>query len=123
MVFFASGRSAVASPDVIGIDKVAHFSVFGLLGTLVARALPKRRWWWGAVLAATYGLADEFRQSFTPGRSVEVADWLADTVGASLAVALYARWSGYRALLEWKFVRPARESVANAALAASDGRA
>jgi VanZ family protein len=109
VVFIASGRSQVATPQVIGIDKLAHFGVFGLLATLVLRSPGIRgRAWLALVLTAVWGLADEFRQSFTPGRFVEVADWWADTAGAALAVTLYARWPFYRHCLEWPLRWPRR---------------
>lgn len=100
-VVVASGRGQVAGPEIVNFDKFAHFSIFGLLATLVARALGGgRRRWWGIAVVSLFGMTDEFRQSFTPGRSVEMADWLADTAGAICAVALYV-WCGvYRRLLE-----------------------
>lgn len=101
-IFNASGQSAVAAPDIVSIDKVGHFGVFGLLGVLIARTQPLKRWWLGLVLASLYGITDEWRQSFTPGRSVEFADWIADTLGAALAVTLYARWTFFRGVMEWK---------------------
>ena len=101
-IFFASGESEIATPGIVNFDKVGHALVFGLLATLVARTQPRRRFWVGALAASGYGLLDEFRQSFTPGRSVEVADWLADTFGAALAVALYTWWTPYRRFLEWR---------------------
>lgn len=104
-VFTASGRSQVAAPEITGIDKVAHFFVFGLLGTLIARVPSVAGWrglgvFWAVVLTSVYGFLDEFHQSFTPGRSVEFTDWLCDTSGAALAVAIYAYWRFYRGLLE-----------------------
>lgn len=113
VVFLASGQSAVASPGFINQDKVAHLSVFGLLGILITRTQPRRRWWLGFVLASVYGGADEWRQSFTPGRFVEFGDWLADTVGAGLAVFLYSRWEGFRVTLERKISFWPTRSVAN----------
>jgi VanZ family protein len=105
-VFFASGRGQVAAPDVIGFDKLAHFAVFGLIATLVGRSFRRRRWVWRAILlVSAYGAIDEIRQSFTPGRSVEVADWLADTLGACVAVTLYQLWPWYRRLLETPIFR------------------
>jgi VanZ family protein len=105
-VFFASGRSTIATPDVgFSLDKVAHFAVFGALATSVIR-LPGFRnlLWKGAgaawLLAAGFGAFDEWRQSFTPGRSVEFADWIADALGAAVAVLLYQAWPGYRKVLE-----------------------
>lgn len=100
MVVMASGRSQVAAPAIVNIDKLVHFSIFGLLATLVRRA-PGVRFWWRAVLAVSvFGASDEIRQSFTPGRSIEFADWVADTAGALVAVLLYALWPWYRRLLE-----------------------
>jgi len=97
----ASGRSEVASPPLIGFDKVAHFAVFGLLATLVLRNGSGRGWAWTTVaLVSLFGATDEWHQSFTAGRSVQAADWIADTLGAALAVAAYTGWSRYRRLLE-----------------------
>ncbi len=103
---FASGNNPAAIPgSFVGIDKVAHFGVFGLLATLVLRAKVIRtrgRWggWLAVALVSVFGATDEWHQSFTPGRSVEFADWLADTSGAVLAVVLYLWWGWYRRLLE-----------------------
>jgi VanZ family protein len=108
-VFFASGRSQVASPSIVNFDKVAHGLVFGLIATLIARSFTARAWMWAAIaLASAYGGADEFRQSFTAGRSVEFADWVADTSGAALAVTLYLRWAWYRRVLETPLFRRKR---------------
>lgn len=87
---------------LVGIDKVTHFFVFGLLATLVVRngLATGRRAWMAVVAVSAFGLTDEWHQSFTPGRSVEVADWVADTLGAAAAVAAYVRWPGYRRALE-----------------------
>jgi len=103
-IFIASGRSEVMGPDIIGIDKVAHFAVFGLLATLVLRT--GCRPWVAVLLVSLFGFTDEWHQSFTPGRMVEVADWVADTLGAITAVAIYARWTRYRVWLEMPLVRP-----------------
>lgn len=101
VIFFASGRSHVAAPAVPHIDKIAHFCVYGLLATLVVRlgrASPAP--WIALVVVMAYGLTDEWHQSFTQGRSVELADWIADTLGAFLAMMLYTRLRWYRRTLE-----------------------
>ena len=54
-----------------------------------------------------FGATDEWHQSFVPGRASEVKDWVADTLGAALAVSLYAGWGRYRRLLETSVVRSA----------------
>jgi VanZ family protein len=100
-IFFASSHSTVAAPGISNFDKVAHFSVYGLLATLLGRLGRGPRVWWLALLATSlYGVSDEWHQSFVPGRSCEVADWVADTLGGALALTLYAGWPWYRARLE-----------------------
>lgn len=105
MIFVASANSQIAAPNVSGIDKVGHFIVYGWLGVLWARVpwvarLKPLGVWTAVAVASLYGITDEFHQSFTPGRGVEFADWLADTAGALVAVTLYARWHGLRRWLE-----------------------
>lgn len=72
-------------------DKIAHFGIFGILGFLMTRAVVfgRREAGWRSVLAgllviAIYAALDEFHQSFVPGRSVEVTDFLADCLGAGV---------------------------------------
>jgi len=111
-IFHASGQGSVAAPDVINIDKIGHFGVFGLLATLIARTQPSSRWWVGVLVASLYGICDEFRQSLTPGRSVEFADWVADATGAAFAVTVYAKWDLYRRVMELKLWERASAQVA-----------
>lgn len=96
-----------AGPGIVGFDKVAHFFVYGLLGTLFFRSqrgafLGRRRWLaaFGATMAV--GVADELLQAMNPNRSFGVDDWVADAAGAALAVTLYRSWGWYRRLLEWR---------------------
>jgi hypothetical protein len=64
------------------------------------RALIGTRAFWAIVIVSAFGLSDELHQHFTPGRSMEFMDWVADTLGATLAVGLYTYWAWYRKLLE-----------------------
>ena len=64
-------------------------------------ATRSRRQWayavaWAVLIVSLFGATDEFHQHFTPGRSMDVLDWLADTCGAVVAVAAYTFWPGYR---------------------------
>lgn len=107
-IFTLSGATKIATPDLgfqFSKDKIAHFLIFGLLATSILRIQNINKLGWrGAILAAlitiAYGGFDELRQSLTPGRSVEFADWIADSLGAILAAALYHMDSPYRRLLE-----------------------
>ena len=40
-------------------------------------------------ITSLYGISDEFHQFFTPHRSVDIFDWLADTAGAVTAGFLW----------------------------------
>jgi VanZ family protein len=119
-IFFASGAGTIAAPDWFSYDKLAHLLVFGLLGLLIARTQPRSRWWLGVLLASLYGIADEYRQSFTPGRYVEFDDWVADTVGAALAVTLYARWELFRNILELNLRSRSQPQVAKSPASVPD---
>ena len=96
-----SHRSTVPGPSWLGFDKVVHFCAYGLLATAVCRL---GRGWaaagWALVVTAAFGATDEWHQSFVPGRAMDFADWVADTLGAALAVTLYTAWPAYRRLLE-----------------------
>jgi VanZ family protein len=110
VIFVISGSQHLATPD-FGFqflkDKIAHFLIFGLVATSILRTpkfkdLSLRSLLITALITSSYGAFDEIRQSFTPGRSVEFSDWLADTCGAFAAVTAYAEWHWYRHLLEWR---------------------
>jgi VanZ family protein len=104
-IVWASGHGQVAGPDIVNFDKLVHFSVFGLLATLVLRPFRSRHLVWAILLVSLFGATDELHQSLTPGRSMDYHDWIADTLGAALAVTLYTWWTWYRRLLEtalWK---------------------
>ena len=119
-VVLASGNNPqVPVPSFVGLDKLAHFGVFGLLATLVLRppavwGRPRWRAWLAIGAVSLFGITDEWHQSFTPGRAVEFADWVADTSGAALAVVLYLRWSWYRRVLETPLLRRGPSAVRGA---------
>ncbi len=81
-------------PDVEfdAADKLAHATLYAVLAFLAARAVDgvKRR---GLALAlvlvgvSALGAVDEWHQRFIPGRSTEVTDWVADSLGAALGLA------------------------------------
>lgn len=77
------------------LDKVAHFAMYGVLAWLLARALTRGRAAARAIVVtllavAAFGAADEWHQQFIPGRSSDVADWMADVSGATFGAALAA---------------------------------
>ena len=86
----------VPGGGVPGLDKLAHLGVYLVLGLLLARALPHGPWI-AVALGWAYGASDEVHQMFVPGRSPDVADWVADAVGVTLGVFLFQRWAARRA--------------------------
>jgi VanZ family protein len=101
LLFYLSHQPGLDVPALFKWqDKVFHAGVYGILGILLLAAMPltPNGFTWrqvsiAAVIASFYGISDEFHQSFIPGRSAEVGDWLADTVGALLAALLLAQLS------------------------------
>ncbi len=110
-IVIESSQSVVPMPTGIWqADKIIHFLAFGLLATVTLRALridsPRWRAIAAVLLVSVFGATDEIHQRFTPGRSCDVFDWLADTLGAGLAAGLYIFWPAWRRLLEFRARTP-----------------
>ena len=94
-------QSAHPSPEQIPsipfIDKVLHCAAYGIMGILFYRACQTLRIkdnihmliLISVVSASLYGISDEIHQSFVPFREAEVADVIADIIGAFSGVYLY----------------------------------
>lgn len=98
-------RASPVAPDIFQFDKLAHFCIFGLLGTLFFRASrigfgERRRWVSAYLCVIAFGVLDEILQIFNPNRSFDPYDWIADGMGPLLALYLYRNWTWYRELLE-----------------------
>ena len=97
LIFAASSEdtSSIAIPRYV--DKLIHFVEFGFLCLMTCWSLSTARIGskriYKIILAigivSLYGISDEFHQSFTPYRSVDVLDWVADTAGAIVAGFLW----------------------------------
>jgi VanZ family protein len=94
---FIFASSSVPGSQIPGAmwDKLAHLLVYAALGVFYMLPLSHGRLSGitgtkaGAaiVLSFLYGLSDEVHQMFTPGRTPDILDVVADTTGASLGVA------------------------------------
>lgn len=71
------------------LRKIAHTAEYALLGALVYRAV--RRPATALLLASAFAVTDEFHQTFVAGRHGSPVDWLIDTAGAAIGVALALR--------------------------------
>jgi VanZ family protein len=87
----------LASVPESGPDKLVHGALYGVLAWLLHRAfdqgasLPAARRTGLLVftIASLFGAVDEWHQEFLPGRSAETADWIADSIGAGIAVLAF----------------------------------
>lgn len=98
IIFALSSRPTLPVSLSHGSDKLAHYLAYAVLGGLAARAVPAgRRFALIAILlGVAYGASDELHQHFVPGRSVEFADWIADSLGVLAGVSVHRLWWGWR---------------------------
>ena len=100
-IFFVSGTPSPPRLPGSVSDVTAHFLAYAVLGGALLRGVAGAAWdrvnargaVVAAVLAAAYGLTDEFHQSFVPGRTPELRDVAADALGAAAGAALAWAWS------------------------------
>jgi len=74
------------------IDWIGHFSMYAILGGLIARVgafrgWPVKRLVIVALIVSVGGALDEVHQYFIPGRDMEFGDWVFDTLGAAAGIA------------------------------------
>jgi VanZ family protein len=88
------------------MDKFAHAAEYGLLAVLLFRAMtwPQYKGFrqdrllrislWIIAISSIYALSDELHQIFVPGRSAGFGDWVADVIGALMAISvcLFLAW-------------------------------
>ncbi|MFW5937866.1 MAG: VanZ family protein [Halanaeroarchaeum sp.] len=88
----AGGGAPALAVGPIGLDKLLHAGGFLVLTVLVARAAPGGKIGFGLVIAlVAYGGGLELAQSFVPGRTPDVLDFLANVIGVVVGL-LVARW-------------------------------
>jgi VanZ family protein len=93
LIFFASSVPGDQLPGHFW-DKAVHFLVYGGLGVLFLLPLTEatvdrltvRAGILAILFAVVYGAFDEIHQAFTPERTPDLRDLLADGLGASLGV-------------------------------------
>jgi VanZ family protein len=91
LLFLASATPGRKLPPLPGAhtDKLIHAAIYAVLGALCWRGLRRttrlgvaRTVIVASALSTLYGVSDELHQAFTPGRTPDVHDALADAVGS-----------------------------------------
>ena len=94
------GNQLPALPLLLHADKLVHAGFYAILAILIASAQPRGLRQislpLACLLSAGYGLLLEIAQIFTPTRSFEWTDVLANAFGAALACIGLARWRQQR---------------------------
>ncbi len=96
-LIYSASSNDFSVPLPYNTDKFIHFAEFGLLCLMIcwlfSSAQIGKKGIYKIIMAvgitSLYGLSDEFHQFFTPHRTVDVFDWLADTTGAIAAGFLW----------------------------------
>ncbi|WP_428353940.1 VanZ family protein [Methyloprofundus sp.] len=96
LIYWLSSQSSLPAPELFEHqDKVIHAGAYFVMAFFALRAfrhaissLPLLILT-SLIFCSLYGVSDEWHQSFVSGRMSDVADWLADTVGALLFLGLY----------------------------------
>ena len=79
------------------IDKLIHFSIFFLLGFFFRLRFPKVSLLYFFLMLISYALLTEILQDVMKwGRSLEVLDAVADTLGLSLSYYIYNRYEKFQ---------------------------
>jgi len=98
VIFLLSSFSGNHVPVLPGqTDKLVHGTVYAILGALCFRAVVMT-WTWprrpavaiATLLALLYGITDEIHQTFTPGRTPDWRDALADMIGGLVGALVFA---------------------------------
>jgi VanZ family protein len=104
---FVYTASSIPSPNIPALgtysDKFIHFGVFGTLCWLAhvafhhqpSNSLKKYSLLGAFFFTVVFGFSDEFHQMFTPGRTADIFDILADTVGGIVYSMIYLRFRFY----------------------------
>ncbi|MDD2738565.1 MAG: VanZ family protein [Methylomonas lenta] len=100
LIFWLSDQERLPMPAVFDTqDKILHFGAYFVMALFSWRALRHTHIknlnlaLVCLLFCSLYGLSDEWHQSFVTGRTASVFDWLADSLGAALAVILLFRFS------------------------------
>jgi VanZ family protein len=97
LILTLTSLPGVDVPNIHLNDKIEHLLAYGGLGFLLNLSLriqnkftivKKYPAWFSVLIVSAYGALDELHQLFIPGRSCDILDWTADTVGVIIGVTI-----------------------------------
>jgi len=99
LIFIGSSIPAkyIPSHKIFTYDKLIHITLFSIFGILVYRAIQSKeliksfswvRVFFSISVVILYGVLDEMHQGSVPGRTLDIWDAVADTVGGILAAII-----------------------------------
>lgn len=93
LIFWLSSRSTLPAPMLFEHqDKIHHMGAYFIMGIIAWRFFSDYisntliLFVVALCYCSIYGISDEWHQSFVPGRDADNMDWLADTIGAAIAL-------------------------------------
>ncbi|WP_340123168.1 VanZ family protein [Methylobacter svalbardensis] len=97
-IYWLSDQPILPVPSLFSFqDKILHAGAYFIMAVLAWRSFnhllnrPIVLALISVTFCSLYGISDEWHQSFVEGRFSDVADWIADTSGAGVAVFLLDR--------------------------------
>ena len=95
LIYYLSSQPVhIPGPSFPFKDKLLHAAAFAVMALLAAKSFEQftgnssRAILSALLFVALFGAIDEWHQSMTPGRIPSMGDWLADAVGALVALSL-----------------------------------
>lgn len=99
LIYLLSDQPSLPAPMWFPLqDKVYHALAYFIMAILAWRpaasifSSTRNRAIGAIVFCSLYAISDEWHQAFVPNRCSDFGDWLADTVGATLAVWVLIRF-------------------------------
>ncbi len=92
LIFYLSSRSSLPTPLLFPHqDKLMHMGAYFIMAILAWRLFKDFFNFYAALLisfcfCSLYGISDEWHQAYVPGREADLLDWLADSLGAAIAL-------------------------------------
>ena len=93
-IFWLSSKPSLPAPMLFPHqDKIYHMGAYFIMAVLAWRFFKDYLTKQNIIIISSlifcsvYGISDEWHQSFVPGRDASVLDWVADTIGAVIALS------------------------------------